>query len=141
MNISRSNFLKTIGSFAVAAFTSPASLFGNEKMGADSADGMHVSTFSPHLNSSFHVVHEEFQPITLQLIEAYEEIGNRKTTTKGIKPEAFSLIFRGPNDQPLEQDIYRLKHKRLGTHELFLVPVEQQTNHEIFYQAVFCRLP
>lgn len=35
----------------------------------------------------------------------------------------FSLLFHGPIEPVIPQAIYRLEHERLGTRELFIVPV------------------
>ena len=51
--------------------------------------------------------------------------------------ESFSLIFEGHRDRPLPQGLFELLHPRLGTLEIFLVPVGVDgTRH---YEAVFNR--
>jgi hypothetical protein len=55
----------------------------------------------------------------------------------------FSLMFRGPLTSVLPQAIYPLNHDKLGTLELFLVPVgpeeaaEPQQASAMRYEAVF----
>jgi hypothetical protein len=41
----------------------------------------------------------------------------------GRKFEGFSLLFKGPKENPLEQRIHELHHADLGTLSLFLAPV------------------
>jgi hypothetical protein len=52
--------------------------------------------------------------------------------------ETFSLLFQGPGDQLLPQQIYPLQHPRLGSLEIFLVPVSRD-QAAIYYEAVFTR--
>jgi hypothetical protein len=53
--------------------------------------------------------------------------------------EVFSLVFKGPADRLLQQQIYHLEHERLGPVEIFLVPIEKDGN-AVYYEAVFNRL-
>jgi hypothetical protein len=64
------------------------------------------------------------------------EITERRATPQ---QEYFSLIFRGPRSFMLPQGVYRLSHKRLGTGELFLVPVGVG-GESAEYEAAFNRL-
>jgi hypothetical protein len=48
----------------------------------------------------------------------------------------FSLVFVGPPTVVLPQRIYRLEHDRLGTLEIFIVPVGR-TAEGVRYEAVF----
>jgi hypothetical protein len=75
-----------------------------------------LSVFAPHLGTAFRVCAADSPPIELNLVEA---------TDKGSVPsqEQFSLIFRGPNEVPLEQSTYTLEHELLGAIDIFLVPV------------------
>jgi|WetSurMetagenome_2_1015567.scaffolds.fasta_scaffold386607_2 hypothetical protein len=51
----------------------------------------------------------------------------------------FSLIFRGPLDQPLEQGMYPLTHEKMGTDSLFLVPVACEADG-FRYEVIFNNL-
>jgi hypothetical protein len=51
--------------------------------------------------------------------------------------ESFSLLFEGPEDRPLPQGLFELSHQRLGTLEIFLVPVGVDGTRR--YEAVFNR--
>jgi hypothetical protein len=55
------------------------------------------------------------------------------------RQEQFSLLFRAPQDEPIQQGTYWLEHDQLGSGELFLVPVSKDDNG-VCYQAVFNRL-
>ena len=71
-------------------------------------------------------------PLELELAEVTE----RRATAR---QEYFSLIFRGTRELILPQRIYQLEHERLGTGELFLVPVGV-TEEAAEYEAAFTRL-
>jgi len=52
--------------------------------------------------------------------------------------QAFSLIFRGPKNRPLDQRIHNLEHERLGRFDLFLVPIGPGVDgNGPYYQAIF----
>lgn len=53
----------------------------------------------------------------------------------GIR-EPFNLIFCGPLEPLLEQQIYPLQHDELDGIDVFLVPVQQDVNGN-YYEAVF----
>jgi len=50
----------------------------------------------------------------------------------------FSMIFSGPQNSPLKQGIYRLEHGKLGTLNLFLVPIGKDQNR-VQYEAIVNR--
>jgi len=52
--------------------------------------------------------------------------------------ESFSLLFCGPIAPYLPQGIYRLQHEKLGTMEMFLVPLGPD-GRGMQYEAVFNR--
>ena len=53
--------------------------------------------------------------------------------------ETFSLVFREPSGLSLRQNTYAVKHDKLGTFRLFIVPGEN-TNEGKQYSAVINRL-
>jgi hypothetical protein len=53
--------------------------------------------------------------------------------------EKFSLRFRGPVQQPLEQDMYQFDHRRLGRLEIFIVPIGSLDTTYCHYEAIFDR--
>jgi hypothetical protein len=54
--------------------------------------------------------------------------------------ECFSILFRGPQDQPFQQDTYTLQHDQIGVFDLFLVPIGPDAASPT-YEAVVNRLP
>jgi hypothetical protein len=72
--------------------------------------------FSEHLNSEFKLSLPAAGPLVLRLAQVSEH-------DAGPQLEQFSLLFHGPREPRLQQSIYSLQHEKLGTLQLFLVPV------------------
>jgi hypothetical protein len=89
-----------------------------------------ASTFAEHLNSTFRL---HYHPATteLELIEVSD-----RSTHGHIN---FTLLFRAPLQPLLPQQIYPVRHDRLGRFDLFIVPVKRDANG-LYYEAVFNRL-
>ncbi|HEY1796189.1 MAG TPA: hypothetical protein VGG57_08715 [Stellaceae bacterium] len=71
--------------------------------------------------------------VTLRLEEA-TLLPSRSAIPDSRPP--FSLIFIGPGDAVLPQQLYRLTHEEIGEIIIFLVPVGRD-DHGILYQAIF----
>lgn len=89
-----------------------------------------ASTFAEHLNSTFRLHHE---PATTEL--ELVEVSDGST----LRQVSFSLLFRGPHQPQLRQQIYAFEHDRLGRFDLFIVPVKRDA-HGLYYEAVFNRV-
>lgn len=89
--------------------------------------------FSRHLSTSFDVQLGDSQQVELKLAEVagYKE---RPEEEQGM--ERFSLYFEGPAEPFLPQNTYTLRHERMGTHDIFIVPIAR-TADGFRYQAVF----
>lgn len=98
---------------------------------------LQLSTFAGHVDSTF-VLDSDGTPLDLILIEAKQIKG----TPKGpgvpdiVRDEPFALLFRGPNDAPLTQRIYSMKHDVLGEFALFLVPIDKDENGMV-YESIY----
>ena len=89
-------------------------------------------TFSALLNTKFNVEVNEAQQVELELSEVSElKLSDRQ--------EQFSIVFIGPNQVFLGQGMQRFNHERMGSFELFLVPVGQDARG-YSYQSVFNRI-
>lgn len=88
--------------------------------------------FAKHINSDFTTQHPQHGNVTLHLIHVSEL---RETPRQRM----FSLVFRGPLDQPMEQGGYPLSHAEIGSDVLFLVPVGREADG-FHYEAVFNNL-
>lgn len=77
-----------------------------------------LETFAPHVNESFRLSQDDDSlDVTLISAEAHRSQGSEAPRS------GFSLLFRGPHDPVLPQQVYRLEHEALGAMELFVVPV------------------
>ncbi len=82
--------------------------------------------FDPCLGTTFQLETAPGESATLELIEVSGY--PRRTRHSGATREAFSLLFRGTKDLAVSQQIFKLTHPDLGSHELFLVPVGADEN-------------
>lgn len=91
-----------------------------------------LDSFSEHLNTKFRFHTDAGESVELELVEA---------TDRGSNPrqERFAVLFRGPVDVVLEQGMYKTEHDKLGSFDLFIVPVgASERGRE--YEATFNRL-
>lgn len=58
---------------------------------------------------------------------------------KNERQEQFSIVFRGPLEPPLSQGIHQFQHAKIGSFELFVVPINRD-EEGYQYEAVFNRL-
>ena len=89
-------------------------------------------TFTGNLNTRFRVVPEGADAVEAELVEV-------KPGRSTPRQEQFSLLFRGPQDVPLQQGMFRLEHDKMGAFDLFMVPVRKD-EQGFYYEAVFNRL-
>jgi hypothetical protein len=104
-------------------------------------DDLRFSTFSEQLHTVFRVVPEEGKPVELELIEANLPAQRNAAKARGMDAayEKFSLIFSGPLADRLEQKIYQFEHPKIGSFEIFIVPIISKDLTKLHYQAVFNR--
>ena len=93
-------------------------------------ESLTCDSFAKHLQQSFEI-EAGSQNLALELIEA-------KALGAGAEGErqSFSLLFRGPAEPLLEQQIYKMSHAEMGALELFEVPVGQEEAGTL-YEVVF----
>ena len=89
------------------------------------------ASFEEHLDTPFRVHFGGEAPleVVLSQVRLHEAHG-------GPRKQPFSLYFRGPRQPVLPQQIYRLEHDRMGTMEVFLVPIGPD-GQGMGYEAVF----
>jgi hypothetical protein len=86
-------------------------------------DELKCEDFAPYLNEPFVINADAAEPLEAELIEVTELGPASKAEGDSSKRATFSIVFRGPKDILLPQRIYKLEHRRMGTLELFLVPI------------------
>ncbi|MDJ0756253.1 MAG: hypothetical protein QNJ45_22170 [Ardenticatenaceae bacterium] len=108
------------------------------------SDKWTAAQLEPHLNSDFKIQIADDQSIVLKLIEV-ERRPERPAETRiapgghkiTVRTDPFSLIFLGPHEPILAQQLIRLTHPVLGhLDEWFIVPIAHLEDG-IHYQVVF----
>lgn len=90
--------------------------------------------FDPCLGSAFHLELGSGNTASIELINVsgFSERSMRDGATR----EPFSLVFRGAKELNIGQQIFKVSHPDLGSHEIFLVPLGAD-EHGMRLEAVF----
>lgn len=138
MRSSRREFLKR-GTFVALAAGVPLALteaaFGLDRAPSTTA-GLNMASFKSQLGSTF-LFNSETSKVMFKLVDV-TSFASRQETAAG--KEGFSLLFRGPEDNPLKQDTYLIEHPELGTFSFLVVPVGTKNKRAPHYEAVINRL-
>ena len=99
-------------------------------------ESLQSSDFTPLLNQTFRIRTAANELLDVELVEV-TEMGSG-TAGCGNAPERrpFSIVFRGPMDVLIPQNIYEIEHEKLGTISLFMVPIGPDQKG-MRYEAVF----
>lgn len=92
-------------------------------------DQLTVADFDALIGDKFEIKSQSSE-ISLKLVETKEL--RQSVRKKG----AFSLLWLGPKESPLDQASYEFGHPKLENTGIFIVPVEE-TDDGIYYEAVF----
>ena len=92
-----------------------------------------IETFSEHLGSTFNIHPDDTEQVDVELISA---TGLGGSTGEEISRQPFSIVFRGPGDVLLPQRIHKMQHDKIGSFELFLVPIGPDEKG-LRYEAIF----
>ena len=88
--------------------------------------------FAAAVTSNFDVSSDSEAPVQFTLLEC-------NTLVNNDSQECYTLLFRGPSEQPAVQAIYQLENKHLGKLQLFLVPIKR--DHDgLYFEAVMNHL-
>ena len=91
-----------------------------------------LKQFADCVGAKFKTQVSEEQTVWMELIEA-TSLAPAQSLGSG---EPFSLVFLADSADAMPQRIYCLRHERLGTLEMFLVPIGP--NHQgMRYEAIF----
>jgi len=88
--------------------------------------------FDKYLNDKFEIQTDSSGKVKAELVE----VSGKNYENQ----ESFSVIFRCEKDKVFPQKIYKVKHAKMGEHEIFLVPITYGKADGMYYQAVFNRL-
>ena len=93
--------------------------------------------FAASLGTPFRTQLGAAETVDLELVEATAPpVSASRPDTRRV--ETFSLLFQGPGDRFLPQQIYHLHHDGLGEFDLFLAPIGR-TPKVYRYEAVVNR--
>ena len=139
MSSSRREFLKR-GSWMALMAGVPLGLSQNVLgLGAapgSAAAGLNKAAFESQLHTKF-LINQEAAKVPVTLVDvANLASGKANKTSK----EAFSLLFRGPKDTPLQQDTYLIEHEKLGMFSFLIVPVGTKDMRAAHYEAIINRV-
>jgi hypothetical protein len=106
-------------------------------------DELGFTTFSRLVGTGFQF-YPGLAPVKLELLQVAATAAGRfgrPRAGRGPEPEEFSLIFRGPHDQPLLQETYPVAHGRIGRFVMFIAPIwpVRTARAGRFYEAAFNR--
>lgn len=91
-----------------------------------------AADFSPFLHETFRLAVTDGVALDLELVEVHES--GRKGP--GQRRSSFSLLFKGPRERLLLQQMYRMEHGAAGVMDLLIVPVREDEDG-YYYEAVF----
>ena len=97
-------------------------------------DQLALSDFETQVGSvfTFHLADE--LEIDLELTSASRTPTGNPAPADSDRP--FSLLFRGPVEHPFGQGIQALSHPKMGTMQIFLVPIQPDAEGPL-YEAIF----
>lgn len=96
------------------------------------------ATFAELLHTQFRVQAGPTIVVELELVEATATNSARQAAATDFGGESFSLIFSGPADALLAQQMYRFEQSKVGGFDLFIVPIGREQGR-LRYQAIFNR--
>lgn len=101
---------------------------------------MTCATFAPLIGEAF-VATRDGVSVSLDLIEAtpirLKPMDGRALGKSGfVRQDPFSLLFRGPLDQPLRQGLHAFRHATLGEFDMAIVPIGPGATG-LVYEAIF----
>jgi hypothetical protein len=113
MKVTRKGFISSVATAVAATVAAPSSqAFAGLLSPSISAD---VNTFSNHVGSAFEFAGPEGARASLVLKDLVKH-------PSGSRVEQFSLLFANSDNGRLPEGNYRVRHKTIGSMNLFLVP-------------------
>jgi len=115
-NVARRTFLMqctSVGAFGLTG--APQSAF------AASSSDLEMDAYQNQLGSPFYVQTAAGDTVEVELKEV---VPSRYPPGPVGRRQPFSMIFRVPGNTRLSQDVYTVKHSRLGSASYLLVPVD-----------------
>jgi len=98
-------------------------------------DKLTSADFSSYANQTFSIQVEPGELLEVELVDV-SDLGGDDGWDESSARRPFSIVFRGPKESYLPQSIYRIEHDRMGSLDLFLVPIGPD-RQGMRYEAVF----
>jgi hypothetical protein len=98
---------------------------------------LNYAQFSAAAGTTFQVSDGDKEPVPLKLVEINQR--KQRAGDSAAGGESFSLLFAGPKNRFLPQQLYSFAHETMGRFPLFIVPVGQDAT-AFRYEAVFSRI-
>lgn len=139
-SISRRDFIKAIGAAAVGgAMLAIGGRLLAPRLPEVPGETLMRSTFAGLLGEKFRAYQPDATALTFQLV-AVRGLPNAPLLRGPAHDEqSFTLIFRGPQGQSLDQGFFAFEHVRIGSFPLFIVPTASD-QEDRQYAAIFNRL-
>ena len=133
----RRQFLWTCSVLTLSASLAPAACWTSPSPFREvGLDQLSYTGFSAQVGTLFRLAHGS-GPASLKLVEAKTLPSH--SPAEDARNEKFSLLFTGSKDRSLAQNTHRFEHPKLGTFEMFIVPIGHQDSSRVYYEAVFNR--
>jgi hypothetical protein len=99
-------------------------------------ENLTAETFTPRVGETFRITFPDgVLELTLVEVTPAAEEPARAALDAGLRAP-FSIVFRGPSEPILPQQMYPLEHEELGELEIFIVPIGRD-EQGVQYEAVF----
>ena len=96
-------------------------------------DRLTSADWKPYLDQPFRITPHGSPPLEAVLIEV-RDLGRLAEDDSTRRP--FSILFRGPTEPVVPQQICRVEHPQMGALDLFTVPVGSD-REGMLYEAIF----
>ena len=135
---SRRNFLKrgTFGAIAAGFSFGVGDSLTHVLASSRSPLGLNRAAFASQLRTTF-LIRQGSRKVPLKLIDVVD-IGSKRTAN-GVR-EAFALVLRGSDANPLEQETYTIEHEKLGMFSFLVVPIISRDTNARYYEININRL-
>lgn len=99
-------------------------------------DRLTATSFAPAVGETFVLDAGDAGTLELELLESRLQDPDAPAQDPSGARAPFTLVFRGPVEPVLPQQIHRLEHPSLGPLEIFIVPIGRNEAGTT-YEAVF----
>jgi hypothetical protein len=132
----RRHFLRDCSLAAATATVAPVSGWAVQRAGRQwSPDSALAGGFAALVNTPF-AVRTGFG-VTKLVLEQVVPAPPVSPAAEDADNERFSLFFRGPVREPLDQDTYLFEHARMGNMAIFITRIGSLDIDNCYYEAVF----